>query len=107
MPGKAADRLRAGGRVAHPAIWLIEESYPNARAFDSRDSCMQLPFVCDTEYDQIAGSLRLAETLSRFQAGMAGLNDLVRNGNICPNQDVGIEFGTLFIGHGRSPGWQR
>jgi hypothetical protein len=67
------------------------------------DGALQVRFGGDGQQDEVAGLDRLLKAATGFQAGVADLDELVGEGEIGPNEDVGIVRGRLGFRHRRSP----
>jgi hypothetical protein len=80
----------------------VEDHAPNSHQPNAGDGRMQSRFGGNAEHHQMAWRCRLPGKLPPgLQAGMANLNDLIREGNIGPNQDVGI--GLMLFKHWPAP----
>ena len=100
------DGFRAERAVADPIVRFVKDGAVDAGGLDALAGGEQVSFVRNPQQDQVAVGHRLPEVCPRLQAGVAGLDELVGQGQVGADQEVGVAERQLSVRHACPPGWR-
>ena len=98
---RAEDRTRGQGRQLVAAVRFVERPVRDAESAKSLDALVKLTFVGNAADDQMGmREVLWNEGASGFNSRVASLDDLLREGEIMPHEDVEVRrFGNLLELH--------
>ena len=89
----------ARGGQAQIIVWLIKQGKANALQDSAFDGDLQIESRCHAKHHQMRRLGGPSELLTRFQAGVPYLNDLLRERNVRSDQNICTGGSWLLLRH--------
>lgn len=89
-PDGALDGFGAGCRQAQAVVRLVKDAGAHPGQLRLLDDQAQVSFRRNAQHNQVAWLSGLLEAMTGFQTGVANLDDLVGQRDVCPDENVDV-----------------